>query len=107
MADELLLDYDRLTGLREWISTDEETGQCFVRYEQDVSSLLDDNKAAQNEGFDRSADWWHAAQIPNVVIMEWLTKFGIDFYNPDHKKGWIKLLNSSDYAHLKRAPIVI
>lgn len=107
MADELLLDYDPFSGLKEWISTDEMTGECHIRYEQDVSALLDDNKAAQTDGFDRRAEMWHVAKIPNIVLIEWMTKYGIDYYNPNHKKGWIKLLNSSEYSHLKRSPIII
>lgn len=104
---ERLLDFDPLTGMREWFSTDESTGISYIRYEQDCSSILDENKAAQNEGFDRRSEFWHAAKVPSIVILEWMTKYGIDIYNKNHKEGVRRLLNSNEYAHLKRAPIVI
>jgi hypothetical protein len=104
---ELLLDFDPVSGLKEWISTDETTGESFIRYEQDVNPILDANKSAHLDGLDKTADMWHVASIPNVVLMKWMTEHGVDFFNPDHKDGVRKLLNSSDYAHLKRAPIVI
>ncbi|KTE23142.1 MULTISPECIES: hypothetical protein [unclassified Sphingopyxis] len=49
MPDELLLDHDPISGMTEWISTDEETGETFIRYEQDVSPILDYNKEMQAE----------------------------------------------------------
>lgn len=106
--DELLLDFDPLTGMKEWISTDEATGQSFIRYEQDCSSILDDNKAADTHGeLDRRSDFWHVAKVPSIVILKWITEHGVDLFNPDHKEGVRRLLNSSEYAYLKRAPIVI
>ena len=82
MPDELLLDHDPISGMTEWISTDEETGETFIRYEQDVSPILDYNKEMQAESFDKRSDMWHAAKVPNVVAMEWLTKYGVQMWNP-------------------------
>ena len=101
MPDELLLDYDPISGMKEWISTDEDTGETFVRYEQDVSPILDYNKEMQADGFDKRSDMWHAAKVPNVVAMEWLTKYGVQMWNPAHKDGVRKLLNSNEYRYLR------
>lgn len=101
MSDELLLDYDPISGMKEWISTDEDTGETFVRYEQDVSPILDYNKEMQADGFDKRSEMWHAAKVPNVVAMEWLTKYGVQMWNPAHKDGVRKLLNSSEYRYLR------
>lgn len=101
MPDELLLDHDPISGMTEWISTDEETGETFIRYEQDVSPILDYNKEMQAEGFDKRSDMWHAAKVPNVVAMEWLTKYGVQMWNPAHKDGVRKLLNSNEYRYLR------
>lgn len=101
MPDELLLDHDPISGMTEWISTDEETGETFIRYEQDVSPILDYNKEMQAESFDRRSDMWHAAKVPNVVAMEWLTKYGVQMWNPAHKDGVRKLLNSNEYRYLR------
>jgi hypothetical protein len=103
MADELLLDFDPMSGMKEWISTDEDTGQIRVRYEQDISATLDDNRTAEAEGFDRRSDFWHAAKIPNIVIMEWAVKHGVQFWNPAHQDGVKRLLNDPEYKHLRRA----
>jgi hypothetical protein len=97
---ERLLDYDPMTGMKEWFSTDCD-GNSFIRYEQDTSAITDSNKAQQAESFDRRADVWHAANIPNVVQMEWMTKFGIELWNPAHKEGVRRLLNSNEYRHLR------
>lgn len=101
MSDELLLDYDPISGMKEWISTDEDTGETFIRYEQDVSPILDYNKEMQADGFDKRSEMWHAAKVPNVVAMEWLTKYGVQMWNPAHKDGVRKLLNSNEYRYLR------
>ena len=107
MPDELLLDHDPISGMTEWISTDEETGETFIRYEQDVSPILDYNKEMQAESFDKRSDMWHAAKVPNVVAMEWLTKYGVQMWNPAHKDGMRKLLNSNEYRYLRVRHFII
>lgn len=101
MADELLLDYDPASGLKEWISTDETTGESFIRYEQDVSANLDFCKEQQANGWDKRADMWHAANIPVTIQMEWLVKHGVELWNPNHKEGVKRLLNDPDYRYLR------
>lgn len=103
---ERLLDFDPITGLKEWFSTDSD-GQSFIRYEQDTSAVLDYNKEQQNEGFDKRADYWHAAKIPAIIIMEWMTKHGVNLYDPNHKDGVKRLLNSDEYRHLRVKHFII
>lgn len=100
MSDELLLDYDALSGMREWISTDSD-GNSFIRYEQDTAPILDFNKEMQNDGFDKRSDYWHAAKIPNSILMKWAIEHGVEFWNPDHKDGVKRLLNSNEYRYLR------
>lgn len=108
MPDERLFDYDPATGLKTWFSSsDEDGGTWRFRHEQDVSPILDANKEAQAESFDKRSELWHAASIPNVVILEWMTKYGIDIYNQNHKEGVRRLLNSNEYRHLRKANFVI
>jgi len=106
VSNELLLDYDALTGKREWISTDAD-GNSFIRYEQDLTHILDANKERQNEGFDKRSDMWHAAHVPDWVQMEWFTKYGIAMWNPDHKDGVRRLLNSNEWRHLRVKHFII
>lgn len=107
-ADELLLDFDPVSGMAEWISTDEESGQVRIRYEQDVQPFLDHNKEMQADSSNyRREDMWHAAKIPNVILMEWAVKHGVQAWNPEHRDGVRKLLNSSDYRYLRVRNFII
>lgn len=98
---EQLLDHDAFTGMRTWFSTSDNEDTWHVRYEQDTAPVLDANKEQQADGFDRRADMWHAARVPLVVMMEWLTKHGVEAWNPSHKDGVKRLLNSSEYRYLR------
>jgi hypothetical protein len=101
---ERLLDFDPQTGLKTFFSSsDDDGGTWNVRYEQDTSPILDRNKEAQSQGFDRRSDMWHAAHIPTVVMLEWKHKYGIEMWNPNHREGVRRLLNSSEYRHLRRS----
>ena len=101
MSDELLLDYNPVTGMREWISTDTD-GNSFIRYEQDASPILDHNKEMQaNNDFDRRSDMWLAARLTDGIMLEWKAKFGIEAWNPDHADGVKRLLNSNEYRYLR------
>lgn len=94
--------------MKTWFSSDEENGGTWrFRYEQDASPILDVNKETQNEDFDKRADMWHAAKIPAVVLMEWLTKHGIQYWNKNHAPGVKRLLNSDEYRHLRVRHFII
>tara|TARA_R110000803_G_scaffold49672_2_gene103339 strand:+ start:5638 stop:5952 length:315 start_codon:yes stop_codon:yes gene_type:complete len=102
-----LLDVDPLTKIRTFHDYDEATDTTIIHTEQDTSDITDLNKAQQNDGFDKRKDMWHAASIPIVVQMEWMTKFGVDLMNKDHMQGVKRLLNSSEYSHLRRNNFVL
>ena len=99
-----LIDYDPATGLRTYFISDDDT-QFHIHYEQDVSKILDENKRRQNDPTLRSdgykIGWHHTANIPDIVILEWRTKYGVDIFNPDHAKAVKRLLMSPDYAHCR------
>jgi hypothetical protein len=78
-----------------------------VRTEIDDHSIVDRNKSLQNDDFDRRADMWHAASIPSSVMYEWLTRFGVNAWNPAHADAVKKLLNSSDYRWCKVKNIIL
>lgn len=105
-----MVDDGSFNGLRKWLrSSGDDEGTVQVAYDQvNLKAILDDNKRAQNSGdLNRRGEFWHAAKIPPIVEIEWRTKYGIDLANPDHGQAVRKLLNSNEYAYLKRAPIVI
>ena len=109
MSDWELIDDGSWNGLRKWMrATEEDGGSVQVSYEQtNLSAILDANKAAQNDSFDRKSEMWHAAHIPPIIEIEWLTKYGVRLKDPNQGPAVKRLLNSSEYAHLKRAPIVL
>ncbi|HET7154984.1 MAG TPA: hypothetical protein VFI87_06415, partial [Hyphomicrobiaceae bacterium] len=85
MSDWELLDYNEHTGLRKWMGYDEGTDEVLISYDQDKAAeqtILDRNKSTQNESFDKRSEMWHAAHIPVGVMFEWLTKHGVDAWNP-------------------------
>jgi hypothetical protein len=47
------------------------------------------------------------ASIPACIIYEWITKHGVNLYNPNHQDGVKRLLNSSDYRWLKVREIIL
>lgn len=104
---ERLLDFNPDTGMKTWFSSADEGDTWNLRYEQDVSPLLDANKESQAEGFDRRDEMWHAASIPNVVLMEWVTKHGVRYWDKNHAAGVKRLLNSDEYRHLRVKHFII
>ena len=102
-----LFSVDPLTGMQTHIEYDGEADRYRFTYTQDVNPLLDANKAAQTEDFDRRADMWHVASIPPIIQMEWLTKHGVNLWDKNHKAGVRRLLNSPDYRYLKVRNIII
>ena len=50
-------------------------------------------------------DWIHYAKIPNIVIMQWKTNYGVDFFKREDEKRWMRLLNSPEYKYLKCSPL--
>jgi len=102
MGGERLFDYDPATGVRTWFSSsDEDGGTWKFRREQDVSPILDANKEAQTDSWDKRSEMWHAAHIPTLVMYEWATKHGVEMWNPEHKDGVKRLLNDPEYRYLR------
>lgn len=94
MSDELktTLEFDRNTGLH------------TLRHTQDVTSIIDANKRAQADSIGtKFGDFAHVARIPEVVVIEWKQKYGINAMapSPEDKIRMVALLNDPDYAFLR------
>lgn len=99
---EQLLDFNPATGMKTWFSSSEDDGGTWqVRYEQDTAPILDQNKSAQADGFDRRGDMWHAAKVPTVVLMEWVVKHGVRAWDKNHAPAVRRLLDSNEYRYLR------
>lgn len=104
-----LLDYDPFTGMTTWHRYDETEDRTILEYEQDCQQILDRNKAAEAE-FSRTSgtgDGFHAASIPSSIMLKWLVEYGVDVMNKDHMPAVKRLLNSSEWKHLKRVPFTL
>lgn len=91
--------------LKTTLSIDTAEDKLVLRHEQDVSSILDDNKRAQADSIGtRFGDFAHVARIPHAVVIEWKQKYGINAMapSPEDKIRMVALLNDPDYAHLRR-----
>jgi hypothetical protein len=102
-----LIDSDPMRGVRKYVAAGDTDDSVMVRTEIDDGDIVERNKALQNEGFDRRTDMWHAASIPTSVMYEWLTRFGVNAWNPAHADAVRKLLNSSDYRWCKVKNIIL
>ena len=105
-----LIDADPATGLRKWLGYEAEGDKVLVAYDQDravTDAIVDANKAAQAESFDRRSDFWHAAHIPVGVMYEWKARHGIGAWDPNHRPGVMRLLNDPDYRYLRVRHFII
>jgi hypothetical protein len=93
-----------MSELREKIVLDRTEDKLHIAHEQDVSDILDSNRASANAK-DKHAKWndfERVASIPAVVVMEWM-KEGINVMAPnaDDKRRMKAKLNSPEYAYLR------
>ena len=79
----------------------EPTKEFAIEHIQDIQPLVDSNKNLQENDHLMSDELRLSARIPLTVYYEWKSKFGVDVFNPNHKEGVKKLLNSADYRYLK------
>ena len=96
-----LLDYNPVSGLREYFEFNHLTGETTITTEQDVETTLDWTKAlSRDESYSKKGiknSFWHYATIPDGVWLELKVKHGIDWN--DLKAIRAKI--DSDYPHLK------
>lgn len=98
---EMFLDRDPLTGISQYFGVDTD-GQEYIIDRIDRSetkAVIDQNKRIEGTGMGK--DMRLAASIPPEVQLEWLDKHGIEFWNPAHKDGVKRLLNSNEYRYLR------
>lgn len=93
-------------GLVEHLVADaSERGSYAVEYQSDVTANIEQNKAHYNDpgrGIDGMGR--RVAHIPNAIAMEWLVRYGVDVFNKDHMPAVRRLLNDSEWRHLRCAP---
>lgn len=84
---------------------DAATDVSTIEHKQDVSALVDKNKALHNTSYQRDGikqEWVHAASIPEIVQIKWMREHGIkDIYSEEYWPLIKRLLNSPEYRYLK------
>ena len=100
-----ILDYDPISRITTTFDYDYSTDTTIIGREQDVSGVLEFNKALQNDtDYSKKGikdSWWHMGTIPPVVIEKWKNEKGVDVFNKDHWSAVKKLLNDPEYKWLK------
>ena len=100
------LGYDPALGMTEAFHFDHSSGDFTVETIHNVEPIMEANKRAQNngDGFTPSRDMKWIARIPNVVIEKWLNELGVNIFDKNHAPAVRRLLNSSDWRHLRTSP---
>lgn len=96
-----LLDADPFTGVRQYFSVDAD-GQEYLIDEIDApttKAVLDQNQRMEGQGMGKEMRL--AASIPVQVQFEWIDKYGVNMWDPNHKKAVTRLLNSNEYRYLR------
>lgn len=84
-------------GVEQFIAVDGDRVHLKTTY--DNQAVLDQNK--RMEGMGMGKELRLAASIPPGVQFEWLSKYGVRFWDPNHKEKVRQLLNSNEYRYLR------
>lgn len=89
---------------REW--HDHEDGNITIIEKQDVTDILDRNKAmaTHNDGYTPSRDVRRVASLPMILVHKWLVEEGWNALDPKCGDKLKAKLNSSEYLYLRTAP---
>jgi hypothetical protein len=100
----LLARADRAGMLLTEHRTDPATGDVIVRRTQDVEPYLDRNKELAwsdgARGYNADKSRRHVAEIPLIVVEQWLRE-GINVLKPEDWPKVRKRLNDPEYRHLR------
>ena len=101
---EWLLNIDPVNRAYNTFDYDEASDKIVIRryWERaEVERVLRDNEFLRNHTTQRGRDIQHAARIPDIVIYEWLHKFGVRIWDKNHQKKVHELLNSNEFYKLR------
>lgn len=99
-----ILSYDPYTGIKETFEGNGD-GSFSIRTDQDCQRIVNFNKACQNEPLLKQRgikeEMYHFARVPLTVLLDWKTKYNIDYTNKEDLPRIEKLLSSPDYKYLR------
>lgn len=86
-------------------------GSVTIASQQNVTDMLETNKAMQNHnsGWSKSREMARVASIPLSIVYKWMTEEGWDPFSPDPdcQKKLAQKLDSSDYRYLRTSEIIL
>lgn len=112
MSEWEMLDDGSWNGVAKFIGAGEEPDDVKVKHVFDprvTKAIIEQNKAAQGEDWDRKADMVKVAHIPPEVQYEWWHRYRINSWGPneDDQRRMKKLLNSNEWRYLKFKHIIL
>lgn len=93
------MDHDPLTGISHVFYYDDDTDQATIMAEQDVSALIDANKAEFNQSHGKFGEFAKVASLPLALYRE-LQQKGI----LDDAKAFKRWLNDPDNRFFRTRP---
>lgn len=101
----IIWDMDNLPGApATGIEIDESSDKLVIHTRQEVSAILDHNKAFKNSGLDGytpSRDMRHVASIPPIILDKWLKEEGIRWWDSADTPKLMSKLDDPDWSHLR------
>lgn len=100
-----ILDYDPVTKTTTWHYYDHSNGKTYLKYEQDCEDIVEYNKRKQNSHnssrFLDKGDYYHFATVPLTVLLDWKTKYNLDYARKEDLPKIERLLMSNEYKYLR------
>lgn len=102
MPDPIVLSRDPLAGTVDYFHVLEDGKEWAIETKQDVTGIVEVNKALQNEATGRFGDMARVASIPLTVLEDLQRKGVIDnMWNIKNDRGFRRWLNSSENRHFR------
>lgn len=100
-----LLDFDPLTGIRTTFDYDYASDTTHIIYDDPTGvtdKVLDWNRERkadiQKNTLQGKRDFVHYARVPPMAQLDMLSRHGVKFWDKNHRKKVMSLLNTSEYA---------
>jgi hypothetical protein len=96
-----LLERDPLTGIETWFHKE---GDGFsLQTTQDVSAIVDLNKALQNADISKGQgnEFWHAARVPMIILQQWANEAGLTMNDKAFGEVVKRKLNDPDNRFMR------
>ncbi|MCW5730427.1 MAG: hypothetical protein KIT20_06705 [Alphaproteobacteria bacterium] len=90
-------------GMVEFLHEDPATGRFAIESRAEVGAVLERNRALRgaNDGYSPSRELRRVASIPPIVQLLWIERYGADPLAPGNEALLRRLLNSSEWSHLR------